>query len=50
MSDFRTTTIAPLLSHMNLPPMAGHLPEDGGGCWDGIWWSEAEAVFGGVQA
>jgi hypothetical protein len=41
---------APLGGVLNLPPMAGHLPEDGGGCWDGIWWSETEAVFGGVQA
>jgi hypothetical protein len=40
----------PTGGRMNLPPMAGHLPEDGGGCWDGIWWPEAAAVFGGVQA
>jgi hypothetical protein len=35
---------------VSLPPMAGHLPGDGGGCWDGFWWFEAAAVFGGVQA
>ena len=32
---------------LNLPPVAGHLRVgDGGGCWDGIWWPEAETVLG----